>query len=323
MPRRRHLLALPLLAALPTGARAQASWPQRPVRLVVPYPPGGTTDILGRALAAKWQEAWGQQVVVENRTGGGGVTGTETVFRAPPDGLTLVLGNNQTHAMNGALIPGLPYEIGGFAAATLVARAPHALVVPAASPARTVAELIEMGRRPGRGLSFASSSAGSASHLLGDTFVRRNGLNATHIPYRGAAPAAQDLVAGVVDFSIATWAGVSALAADGRLRALAVGGPARYPELPDVPTFREVGQDDAGADAWFGVFAPPGTPAGVLDRVHAAAEAALADATLRGRLEGIGFRVETMAPAPFAAFYQAEVVRWGAMVRAAGVTITN
>jgi tripartite-type tricarboxylate transporter receptor subunit TctC len=323
MMRRRHLLALPLLAALPAPALGQAPWPQRPVRIVVPFPPGGTTDILGRALAAKWQEAWGQQVVVENRAGGGGVTGTEAVFRAAPDGLTLVLGNNQTHAMNGALIPGLPYEIGGFAAATLVARAPHALVVPATSPARTVAELIEIGRRPGRGLSYASSSAGSASHLLGDTFVRRNGLNATHIPYRGAAPAAQDLVAGVVDFSIATWAGVSALAADGRLRALAVGGDARYPELPDVPTFREVGQDDAGADAWFGVFAPPGTPPAVLDRVYAAAAAALSDATLRGRLEAIGFRIETMAPTPFAAFYQAEVTRWGAMVRAAGVTITN
>jgi tripartite-type tricarboxylate transporter receptor subunit TctC len=196
-------------------------------------------------------------------------------------------------------------------------------MVPANSPARNVAELIELGRRPGRGLSYASSSAGSASHLLGDTFVRRNGLNATHIPYRGAAPAAQDLVAGVVDFSIATWAGVSALAADGRLRALAVGGAARYAELPDVPTFAEVGQDDAGADAWFGLFAPPGTPPAALERIGAATEAAMADTTLRGRLEGIGFRVETMPPGPFAAFYQAEVARWGAMIRSAGVTITN
>lgn len=317
---RRAVLALPLLAAVP--ARAQ-SFPQRPVRLVVPYPPGGTTDILARALAAKWQEGWGQGVAVENRAGGGGVTGTEAVFRAAPDGHTLVVGNNQTHAMNGALIPGLPYDVAGFAAATLVARAPHALVVPAASPARTLAELIELGRRPGRGLSYASSSAGSASHLLGDTFVRRNGLNATHIPYRGAAPAAQDLVAGVVDFSIATWAGVSTLAADGRLRVLAMGGAARLPELPDVPTFREAGQDDAGADAWFGVFAPPGTQAAVLEAVHAATAAALGAAALRARLEAVGFRIETMAPGPFAAFYQAEVARWGAMVRAAGVTITN
>ena len=321
MTTRRALLALPLLAALP--ARAQPAFPQRPVRLVVPFPPGGTTDVLARALAAKWQDAWGQPVTVDNRAGGGGVAGTEAAFRAPADGHTLVLGNNQTHAMNGALVPGLPYDVAGFAAATLVARAPHALVVPAASPARTLAELIEIGRRPGRGLSYASSSAGSASHLLGDTFVRRNGLNATHIPYRGAAPAAQDLVAGVVDFSIATWAGVSALAADGRLRVLAMGGAARLPELPAVPTFRELGQDDAGADAWFGLFAPPGTPTPALAAVHAATVAALSDATLRTRLEAAGFRLETMAPGPFAAFYQAEVTRWDAMVRAAGVTITN
>lgn len=318
---RRAVLALPALIAAP--ALAQPGFPQRPVRLIVPFPPGGTTDVLARAIAARWQESWGQQVVVDNRGGGGGVIGTEATFRAPPDGHTLVLGNNQTHATNGALIPGLPYDPAGFAAITLVARAPHALVVPGGHPARSVADLVEMGRRPGRGLSYASPSAGSSSHLMSETFARRNGMNATHVPYRGAAPAAQDLVAGVVDFMMATWASVSALAADGRIRALGVGGERRFADAPDVPTLKELGYDYVSGDAWFGMFAPQGTPAPVVERIHAATEAALADPVIRGRLEAAGFRVETMPPPAFARFHAAEITRWAALVRESGVTLTN
>jgi tripartite-type tricarboxylate transporter receptor subunit TctC len=314
--------ALFALALLPAPALAQ-DFPQRPVRLVVPFPPGGTTDVLARALAAKWQDSWGQQVVVDNRGGGGGVIGTEAVFRAPPDGYALVLGNNQTHGTNGALIPNLPYDPAGFAAITLVARAPHALVVPATSPARSVAELVALGRQPGRGLSYATPSAGSSAHLMSETFARRNGMNATHVPYRGAGPAAQDLAAGVVDFMMATWASVSGLAAGGRVRALGVGGAARFPDLPDVPTLRELGYDYVAGDAWFGLFAPQGTPSPVLERVFAATEAALADAPLRGRLEAAGFRIATMPPAVFGRFHQAEIARWAGLVRESGVTLTD
>jgi tripartite-type tricarboxylate transporter receptor subunit TctC len=289
----------------------------------VPFPPGGTTDVLARALAAKWQERWGQQVVVENKGGGGGVIGTQEAFRATPDGYALVLGNNQTHATNGALVPNLPYDPAGFAAITLVARAPHALVVPASSPARTVAELVALGRQPGRGLSYASSSAGSSSHLMSETFARRNGMNATHVPYRGAAPAAQDLAAGTVDFMMATWASVSALATGGRIRALGVGGEARFPDIPEVPTLKELGYDYVSGDAWFGLFAPQGTPAPILDAVYEATVAALGDAVLRGRLEAAGFRIATMPPAAFGAFHQAEVTRWAGLVRESGVSLTN
>ncbi|SFL01959.1 Bug family tripartite tricarboxylate transporter substrate binding protein [Falsiroseomonas stagni] len=322
MTSRRALLALPLCMAA-GAARAQGGWPQRPVRLIVPFPPGGTTDVLARAIAAKWQEGWGQQVVVDNRGGGGGVIGTEAVFRAAPDGLTLVLGNNQTHGTNGALIPGLPYDPAGFAAITLVAKAPHALVVPASSPARSVADLVAMGRQSPRGLSYASSSAGSASHLMSETFARRSGMNATHVPYRGAAPAAMDLVAGVVDFMMATWASVSALAADGRIRVLGVGGDERFSDLPSVPTLREQGYDYLSGDSWFGLFAPLNTPAPVLEAINAATVAALADPVVRGRLEAAGFRVETMPVAAFARFHQAEVGRWAALVRESGVTLTQ
>ncbi len=321
MTRRRALFALPFCLAA-GGALAQGAWPQRPVRLIVPFPPGGTTDVLARAIAAKWQEGWGQQVVVDNRGGGGGVIGTEAVFRAPPDGLTLVLGNNQTHGTNGALITGLPYDPAGFAAITLVAKAPHALVVPASSAARSVADLVAMGRQSPRGLSYASSSAGSASHLMSETFARRSGMNVTHVPYRGAAPAAMDLVAGVVDFMMATWASVSALAADGRIRVLGVGGDQRFPDLPGVPTLREQGYDYLSGDSWFGLFAPLNTPAPVLEAINAATVSALADPVVRGRLEAAGFRVETMPAAAFARFHQAEVLRWAALVREAGVTLT-
>ncbi|WP_137181563.1 tripartite tricarboxylate transporter substrate binding protein [Roseomonas sp. AR75] len=318
---RRALLALPLLAS-PAFAQP-APWPQRTVRLIVPFPPGGTTDVLARALAAKWQEGWGQQVVVDNKGGGGGVIGTQEAFRAAPDGYTLVLGNNQTQATNGALMTNLPYDPAGFAAITLVARAPHALVVPASSPAKTVAELVALGRQPGRGLSYASPSAGSSAHLMSETFARRNGMNVTHVPYRGAGPAAQDLAAGTVDFMMATWASVSGLASGGRIRALGVGGATRFPDLPDVPTLKELGYDYVSGDAWFGLFAPLGTPAPILEKVHEATVAALSDPVLRGRLEAAGFRIATMTPAEFGPFHQAEVVRWAALVKESGVTLTN
>lgn len=158
---------------------------------------------------------------------------------------------------------------------------------------------------------------------MSETFARRNGMQATHIPYRGAAPAAMDLVAGTVDFMMATWASVSSLAADGRIRALGVGGSARFPDLPEVPTLREQGYDYISGDAWFGLFAPRGTPEAVLQAVFAATEAALADPAVRGRLEAAGFRIATMAPAEFGPFHQAEVTRWAALVREAGVTIAN
>lgn len=314
--------ALPALL-LATPAFAQPAFPTRPVRLIVPFPPGGTTDVLARALSARWGELWGVGVAVDNRGGGGGVIGTEAAFRAPPDGHTLVVGNNQTHATNAALFASLPYDPAGFAPITLLARQPHALVVPAASPARSLAGLIELGSRPGRGLSYASPSAGSSSHLISETLARRSGMNATHVPYRGAAPAAQDLVAGVVDFMTATWASVSTLAADGRIRALAVGGEARFPDLPEVPTLRELGHDDLAGESWSGLFAPQGTPAPVIDRVHAATEATLTDPIIRGRLDAAGFRVATMTPAEFTRFHAAEIARWAVLVRESGVTLTN
>ena len=317
-PTRRALLLAPALLAWP--ATAQPRFPERPIRLVVPFPPGGTTDVLARAIAARWAEPpLAAQTVVENRAGGAGVIGTEAVARAAPDGHTLVLGNNQTHATNAALIPNLPYDPLAFAAVTLVARVPQALVVPAASPARDMAGLVALARA-GRRLSYASSSVGSTAHIMAETFNRRAGLDAVHVPYRGAAPAVADLVAGVVDFMMATWASVSALVAEGRLRVLGVAGTARFPDLPEVPTLIEQGFDYLAADPWFGLFAPGGTPAPVLEALHAATVQALADAEVAARLTRAGFRLETMPPAAFQAFLREEVPFWARLIREAGIT---
>jgi tripartite-type tricarboxylate transporter receptor subunit TctC len=315
---RRALLASPALLAWP--ASAQPRFPERPIRLVVPFPPGGTTDVLARAIAARWADPpLSAQTVVDNRAGGNGVIGTEAVARAPADGHTLVLGNNQTHATNAALIPNLPYDPLAFAAVTLVARVPQALVVPAASPAREMAGLVAMARA-GRRLSYASSSVGSTAHIMAETFNRRAGLDAVHVPYRGAAPAVADLVAGTVDFMMATWASVSALVAEGRLRALGVAGTARFPDLPEVPTLIEQGFDYLAADPWFGLFAPGGTPAQVLVTLYQATVRALSDGEVAGRLTRAGFRLETMPPAAFQAFLAEEVPLWARLIREAGIT---
>ncbi|WP_376098543.1 Bug family tripartite tricarboxylate transporter substrate binding protein [Roseomonas sp. CCTCC AB2023176] len=322
---RRTALAAPFLAlpALDRPAVAQGRYPDRPIRIVSAFPPGGTTDVLARALSAKWAEPpLSGQAVVENRPGGGGSIGTDYVARAAPDGYTLALGNNQTHAANASLIPNLPYDPASFAAVCFLARVPHVLVVPAASPARDVAGLIAMARS-GTNLSYASSSVGSAAHLMAETFSRRQNLNAVHVPYRGAAPAVADLVAGVVQFSMATWASVASLVADGRLRVLGVGGDRRFTELPDVPTLREQGYDYLSADAWFGLFAPGGTPMPIRQTLYEATEVALTDPAIRARLTAAGFGVETMPPEPFQAFVAAEIPRWATLVREAGVTIRD
>jgi tripartite-type tricarboxylate transporter receptor subunit TctC len=319
---RRALLALPFLAALPGRAAAQAPWPDRPVRAIVPFPPGGTTDIPARLIAAHWQAGWGQPVVVENRAGGSGVIGTEAAARAAPDGNTLIFGNNQTHAANAGLFKTLPFDLAtGFVAIAPVCTIGVALVVTAGLPASTVPELIALAKSRPQGLSYASPSVGSGSHVTAHAFVTAAGIEATHIPYRGAAPAAADLAAGTVDFMVASWASVAPLARQGRVRVLAVASTARMAELPDVPTTGELGFPGVVGDVWVGVFGPAGIPAPIVARINADTARALADPTIRARLEQGGFRVAPpQSPAEYAAFHQAELTRWTLAMREAGVT---
>jgi tripartite-type tricarboxylate transporter receptor subunit TctC len=316
----RRLLAAAGLALTGAAARAQDG---RPIRIIVPAPPGGPTDILARAVGERAQAALGQPVVVENRAGAGGVIGTEAAARAAPDGLTFVLGHNQTHASNQAMMARLPYHVtDSFAPVAKLATVHHALVVPAGHRARDVAGLVAAGRQGGR-LSYASSQAGSASHVIAETFVRRSGMDAIHVPYRGAAPAATDTVAGVVDFYVATFPSVAPLVQDGRLRALEIGAPARLAGFPDVPTAAEAGVPFMAVDAWFGLFAPRGAPDAAIARFAEVALGAVADPAIAARLVTAGFTVAPLPPAEFAAFQRAEVARWNEMVALTGVRIED
>jgi len=258
---------------------------------------------------------------VENRPGGAAVVGTQAVAQAAPDGHTLALGNNQTHAANAAMVRDLPYRpVEDFAAIGRLAEVNHALVVPAGSPAKTLAELAARGRGEGR-LTYASSGIGSASHVIAESFVRREGLNATHVPYRGGAQATTDTVAGTVDFFVSTWPQVVQLVQEGKLRALGIGAPRRLAALPDVPTLAEAGAPYMAVDAWFGLFAPARTPAAVIERLSAALPPILAEAAIAQRLQQMGFAPAPLPAGDFAAFQRAEVERWAALVALTGVRI--
>ena len=317
---RRALLAAPLLA--PGALRAQeASWPTKPVRILLAYPPGGSTDVLARALAEALAAAIpGSSFVVENRPGGAAVVGTQAAAVAPPDGTTLSLGNNQTHAANAAMVRDLPYRpVEDFAPIGRLAEVHHALVVPAGSPARTLGELAARGKS-GR-LTYASSGVGSASHVIAESFVRRAGLEATHVPYRGGAQATTDTIAGVVDFFVSTWPQVMVLVKEGRLRGLGIGAPARLPDFPEVPSFAEAGAPYMAVDAWFGLWAPARTPAPVIARLSDALPKILAEPAMAARLATLGFTPAPLPAAEFAAFQRAEVERWQGLVELTGIRL--
>ena len=319
MIRRRSLAALPFLG-LAAPALAQTGGT---IRLIVPAPPGGPTDILARVTGERAAATLGQPVVVDNRAGAGGVIGAEAATRAAPDGLTIMVGHNQTHASNQSMMARLPFHVvEGFTPIAKLGTVHHATVVPASSRARSMAELAAMGRDGGR-VTYASSQAGSASHVISETFVRRSNMNATHVPYRGAAPAATDTVAGVVDFYTSTFPTVAGLIRDGRLRALQVGAPARLADFPDVPTSAEAGVPFMAVDAWFGLFGPAGVPAPVAERLAAAFLGALEVPEVQQRLRAAGFTLDPLRPAAFAEFQRREVSRWAEMVQLTGVKLED
>lgn len=308
------------LLSMPAIARAQ-NLP--PLRLVVPAPPGGSTDILARVVGERASVLLRQPVVVDNRGGGGGVIGTEAVARATPDGNTIMLGHNQTHASNQWMTRNLPYNVvDSFTPIARLATVHHATVVPANSPARDMAGLIAMGTG-GRRVSYASSQAGSASHVIAETFVRRSGMDAVHVPYRGGGPATTDTVAGVVDFYVSTWPGVVTLVRDGQLRALSIGAPQRLEDFPDLPTANEAGVPFMSVDAWFGLFAPRGVEPGRITRLSLAFTEALAQPEVAARAVQAGLNSAPMGPADFAVFQREEVRRWQEMATLTGITMDS
>jgi tripartite-type tricarboxylate transporter receptor subunit TctC len=316
-------LSVVLVAPL---AVAQA-WPSKPVRIVVPFPAGGTTDIVARLISTELSQAWGQPVLVENRAGAGGVVGTEVVARAAPDGYTLLMGTVGTHAINPPLFEAsrqrLPYRaLEDFVPITNVAAVPNVMVVPAALPVTTVAEFIALARsRPGA-LNMASSGNGTSIHLTGELFKSRTGTFMVHLPYRGSAPALQDLIAGNTQVMFDNLPSALPHIRGGRLRALAVTTREPSPALPGVPTLeRAAGLEGFDASSWFGLFAPAGTPAAVVTRIQQDVARILASAPMRERFVAAGAQPVGDTPEQFTAFIRRETEKWTQVVRFSGARI--
>jgi tripartite-type tricarboxylate transporter receptor subunit TctC len=301
-------------------ARAQA-WPSRHVRLVVPFPPGGGADAIARIVAARLSEVWGQQVVIENRGGASGNLAAEAVAHSAPDGYTLFLAGD-FHAVNLFLYPKLNYDpIADFAPVSLVVLYPIAMVVPNSSPARSVKEFIAHAKAGKGKISFASPGHGTAPHLAAELFRREAGFEMTVIPYRGAAPAIQDVIPGRVDFFFNNVAPLIALIQQGQLRALAVTSGQRSPAAPEVPTLAEAGLPGFDVAGWYAFFVPARTPAEIVRKMHADTAAVLAEPATRGRLEQLGLFVVGSTPEELGRFHKAEMAKWQPLIKEAGISI--
>ena len=315
---RRAVLAAGGAALLPGASRAQG-FPDRPVRMLVGFPPGGVTDIIARVAAEGLARQLGQPVIVENRPGAAGNIAAQQTARAAPDGTTLLLTTNASHGANPALYASPGYDaVRDFTAIALLATVTNVLVVHPSVPAQDVAALVALSKRQPGTLNFASASTGAAGHLVGEMFKARTGADITHVPYRGAAPAQADVLAGRVQMMFGTLQTVLEPVRAGQLRALAVTSRERVPELPEVPTLAETVIPGFSADAWFALMGPAGMAAPVVERLAAALRDAFAEAALRERLTRQGVVVEVTGPAALARFVEAELVKWSEAVRLSG-----
>lgn len=314
------LSAVPAAGTIRIGeASAQQDFPSRPIRLIAPAPPGGVTDITARLLAQRLADVVGQQVIVENRSGGGGNIAAEHVARSRPDGYTLLVGTIGTHAINRSLYPSLPFDPErDFAPITQIVTYPLVLVVNPGLGVATVQELIAAARaRPGQ-LMRASGGSGTSMHLSGELFQMMARLDMPHVPYRGSAPALTDVVSGQAHLMFDALASAVPLVQAGRLRAIAQTGAQRSPVLPDVPTVAEAGLTGYDVSSWLGLLAPAGTPAPVVERLHRASVEALSHPEIRQRFAADGGTVVASTPEAFAAFMRAETAKWADVVRASG-----
>jgi tripartite-type tricarboxylate transporter receptor subunit TctC len=329
MIRRRSALSLLAGAACAPSAFAQAAWPTKPVRIVVPFAAAGTTDILARALAPELQRAFGQPFVVDNKPGAGGNTGSAEVAKAAPDGYTLLMGTVGTHAINPSLYEKMPYDAKrDFVPITLMAGVPNVLVLNPAMAQRyginSVADLTRVARaNPGR-LNVASSGNGTSIHLSAELYKSLTGTFMVHFPYRGSGPALLDLMAGNVDLMFDNLPSAMPHIRSGRLKALAVTSKARSAALPDLPTVAEAGGPalkDFEASSWFGLLAPAGTPADIVNRVQQETAKALASPAMRERLQSQGAIPSGNTSAEFARLIDEETKKWARVVKASGAKV--
>ena len=311
---------LTFLAAAALALGAQAAYPDKPVRLIVPWAPGGSTDAIARAIAQRMSQTMGQSVVVDNRSGASGQIGTEAAAKAAPDGYTLVM-VELPHAIQPAVVGKLPYDLlRDFTPISLVGTSPLVLfATPSEHKNGDIKGFLQRARNPKAPVAIAHSGAGSSSHLAAEVLAGQSGFKIVQVPYRGSAPALTDVAAGMVAGHFATLASGSSLYAAGKLSALMVTGPSRLQTLPGVPTAREAGVDGMDFNQWWAVVAPATTPIEIVERLRAEITAALAHPSTRERLGTLGIELKGSTRDELRSFMRNEVARWGAIARGAGI----
>lgn len=319
LTRRKILVSASALALSGSLARAQA-WPTRFVRLIVPYPAGGGADAIARLLGAKLTEMWGQQVSIENKGGAGGNIASDATAKSPPDGYTMFLGA-EFLTTNPHVYPKLSYDpIGDLQPVSAVVQYPTIVALPNSSPAKTVQEFIAYAKaNPGR--TFGTPGHGTGPHLAGELFTRLAGVTLTHVPYRGAAPGLNDLIPGRIDSFFNNIAPVVPLMRQGQVRGLAVTTARRSGAAPDVPTIAESGLPGFDVPGWYAIFVPAKTPGEIVAKMNADVNTAVADATVKGRLEDLGLFVGGSTPEALGAYVRTETEKWGPVIKAAGISI--
>jgi tripartite-type tricarboxylate transporter receptor subunit TctC len=305
-----------------TAVATAANYPDRPVTVVVGFPPGGASDILARILTDKLSNLLGQPVIVDNRPGAGGNVAGEFVAHAAPDGYTLLIGNNAILATNASLYSNIGFDaVKDFAPISLIGTQANVLVVNPNVPAHSLAELIALAKaNPGK-LNFASSGYGLAAHLAGELFKAQAHIDIVHVPYKGSAPALEDVIAGQDQMMFATISGVMGFLKNGQVRALAVTTLKRTAILPDIPTMDEAGLPGFEATTWHGLVAPAGTPPAIIDTLHGALVAALADPDVKTKLAALGVDIGSDSSAEFSAYIKAEIPKWAAIIKASGAKV--
>ena len=317
----RRLLAF-IAALATTAALAQGDYPNKPIKLIVPFPPAGGTDTLSRAIAQSITHDTKWTIVVENRPGAGGNIGLDAAAKSPPDGYTIAMGQTANLAVNPALYSSLPFDpLKDFAPIALLSSQPLIVVVSATSPYKSLKDLVDAAKKnPGK-VNMASAGNGTIGHIGGEIFQRRAGIKMTHVPYKGAGQAVTDLMGGSVDTIFGNTQSVGGLVAGGRLRPLAVTSPKRLAAFPDVPTVAESGYPGFEAATWSGLVAPVGTPKPIIDKLNAAANRALASAEIKAKLGEDGSTPLGGTPQQFADYIKSENAKWGAAVRDAGIKL--
>jgi tripartite-type tricarboxylate transporter receptor subunit TctC len=314
-------LVIGLIALHPASVAAQ-TWPSKPVRIIVPYPPGGGNDNLARIFAQKLGDKMGQPFVIENKPGAGTLIGSDAAAKAAPDGYTILLSSIVTHALAPALYAKVPYDpVKDFTPVTILAVAPTVLIVNKDFPAKSVQDLIALAKaNPGK-YTFASGGNGTTPHVSGEIFKAMTGTDLLHIPYKGGSPALTDLMGGQVDVMFDTAASAMPHVRSGKLRALAIATPKRHPDFPDLPTFAEQGLPDYAINSWYSLHAPAGTPRDVILKLHGEVVVALRSPDVTEKLRTLNADPGGMPPDEFAAFVRQESDRYGQVIRKAGIRL--